>query len=57
MTPIWFGILRHALTAIGGGLVTGGYLSDGDIQAAIGAVLTLIGIAASVLNKRPLYDE
>lgn len=51
---IWFGIVRHALTAVGGGLVTNGYLSGSELDAAVGAVLTLLGVAASVLEKRRL---
>lgn len=49
---IWAGLIRHALTAVGGGLVASGYLSGAELDAAVGAILTLAGIAASVYVKR-----
>lgn len=49
---IVLGIVRHALTTLGGGLVMNGYLTDGDLQAAVGALMTLLGIGASVWAKR-----
>ena len=52
MNPILMGIIRHALTALGGGLVTNGTLSDSDLNTAIGAVVTLVGILASIWAKR-----
>ena len=47
-----FGIVRHVLTTLGGGLVASGALSGDDLNAAIGAVLTLGGVIWSVINKR-----
>jgi hypothetical protein len=52
MNSVWLGIIRHALTALGGGLVTSGAISDSELQTAIGAVVTLIGLAASIISKR-----
>lgn len=46
------GIIRHILTALGGGLVASGTLSGDDLNAAIGAITTLVGIAWSVFAKR-----
>lgn len=46
------GILRHLLTAVGSTLVAGGWLTDGDVQTGIGAILALIGIIAGVLSSR-----
>lgn len=46
------GILRHVLTALGGGLVASGTLSGDDLNAAIGAITTLVGIGWSVFSKR-----
>jgi hypothetical protein len=46
------GIVRHALTAAGGGLVAGGWLSGDDLHAAIGAIVTLAGIGWSAWAKR-----
>jgi len=51
MQTIILGILRHLLTGLGGAAVTKGYLSADDSTAAIGAILTLAGIAWSVWNK------
>ena len=55
MTVI-FGVLRHVLTALGGGLVSQGLLTNGDVETGIGAVLTLAGLVASVLSKRQADD-
>lgn len=46
------GLIRHALTTFGGGLVTNGTLADSDFQAAVGALMTLVGIVWSVIEKR-----
>ena len=46
------GVIRHLLTALGGGLVASGTLSGDDMNAAIGAITTLVGIAWSVFSKR-----
>ena len=46
------GIIRHVLTALGGGLVVSGTLSGDDMNAAIGAITTLVGIAWSLIEKR-----
>jgi hypothetical protein len=46
------GLARHFLTTMGGGLVTSGVLTDGDLQTGIGAVLALLGIGLSILDKK-----
>lgn len=46
------GVIRHVLTALGGGLVASGTLSGDDLNLAIGAISTLVGIAWSVVAKR-----
>lgn len=46
------GILRHALTTVGGGLVASGTLSAAQFETSIGAVMALVGIIWSVANKR-----
>jgi hypothetical protein len=45
------GIVRHALTFGGGFLVTSGYLTESTLETGIGAIVTLIGIVWSVVNK------
>ena len=44
-------VLRHALTAIGGWMVGQGYISDGDVELGVGAILTLVGIVWSIVEK------
>jgi hypothetical protein len=51
MKSIILGIVRHLLTAFGGGLSAQGLATSDDIAAAIGAAVTLIGFAWSVFEK------
>ncbi len=46
------GIVRHVLTTAGGALVTQGLLSSDQLNAAVGAIITLAGAVWSVLSKR-----
>lgn len=50
-TPIILGCARHALTAIGGAIVANGYMTSSQDQQFIGAMITLIGISWSALEK------
>lgn len=52
MQAIILGIVRHALTTFGGALVGQGYLSGSELEAGVGALITIIGIVASVISKR-----
>lgn len=45
------GIVRHALTSIGGYFVATGALDAGTMETAIGALVTLVGIAWSIWIK------
>ena len=45
------GIVRHALTFGGGFLVTSGYLTESTLNTGIGALVTLIGVIWSVVDK------
>lgn len=45
-------VLRHVLTFGGGFLVTNGTLVESDMQAAVGAIITLAGIAWGVFDKK-----
>ena len=48
----WLGVLRHALT-FGGGFLTQAGLADGDqVTTGVSAVVTLVGLVWSILNKR-----
>lgn len=44
-------ILRHALTALGGAIAAGGYISTSDAELATGALMTLIAVIWSVIEK------
>jgi hypothetical protein len=46
------GIVRHALTFVGGVLVTQGILDDAMFMELFGAVMTLIGGVWSVVDKK-----
>jgi hypothetical protein len=52
VTKTILGVVRHVLTAAGGGLVANGSLTSSDLEAVIGAVITLVGIGWSVYEKR-----
>jgi hypothetical protein len=49
------GIVRHVLTTFGGGLVVSGKLTEVDWNLAVGAIITLLGVAWSYLSpeKQP----
>jgi len=47
------GILRHALTFVGGLLVLRGWLDEGLVTEVVGGLTTLIGTIWSVFSKRP----
>ena len=49
---IIMGILRHALTTGGGALVADGTLTGDDLTQAVGAIMTIVGIVASVVAKK-----
>lgn len=46
------GIVRHALTTAGGGLVTKGLITASVLDQGIGALITLAGIIWSVVSKK-----
>jgi hypothetical protein len=46
------GLVRHALTFIGGVLIAKGLANDGQVVEMIGSVVTFVGTIWSVLNKR-----
>lgn len=45
------GIVRHALTSVGGYFVATGAFDAGMMETAIGAIVTLVGIGWSVWIK------
>jgi len=46
------GIIRHALSAIGGFVVLKGHMSEAEIQQLLGILMTLIAVAWSVTAKK-----
>ena len=46
------GIIRHALTFGGGFVVAKGYVDEATMQAAIGAIITILGTAWSIFHKK-----
>ncbi len=51
-TAVLLGLFRHALTVAGGAAVSGGMLTQDDLTAAVGAIVTLAGLALSVFKNR-----
>ena len=48
----WLGVLRQGVT-FGGGFLTQAGLADGDqVTTGVSAVVTLVGLVWSILNKR-----
>lgn len=45
-------IVRHLLTTVGGGFLMSFGLSGGTLDAVVGAISTLAGVAWSVYDKR-----
>lgn len=46
------GLIRHALTFIGGILIAKGLVDDAMVQEILGGVMTLVGAAWSILSKK-----
>ena len=49
--PIIQSLLRHVLTTVGGTLVSKGVITTDDLSTTVGAILTLVGVAWSVVVK------
>jgi len=57
-TTMLMGIVRHVLTALGGGLVASGDLDPQSLEVAIGGAMAIIGVVWSVLaKKKPKQDD
>tara|TARA_R110000824_G_scaffold364275_1_gene552610 strand:+ start:1581 stop:1745 length:165 start_codon:yes stop_codon:yes gene_type:complete len=46
------GIVRHALTIIGGALIARGYMEEDVVGEAIGSVMSLTGVIWSIVDKK-----
>lgn len=52
MNPLVTSLVRHALTAGGGGLIVQGTSQGSDTQTAAGAIVTLLGLIWSYLKNK-----
>lgn len=50
------GFIRHILTFGGGYLASSGFLASSDVDLAVGAIVTLIGVGWSALHKKQVAD-
>lgn len=58
MNPVFIqALIRHLLTALGGGFFASYGISGEGVEAAAGAVATLVGVAWSVYDKRQNTDK
>lgn len=46
------GLVRHVLTAVGGYFIAKGVISDAQLPDLVGAVMTFMGFAWSVYDKK-----
>jgi len=46
------GLIRHTLTFVGGLLLYNGLLNENEVQEGISAIMTLIGLVWSIIEKR-----
>ena len=49
---MWLGLVRHLLTLIGGVFVAKGQIDADTVNTAIGAAVSLGGVAWSIADKR-----
>jgi len=46
------GLIRHALTTFGGGLVADGLLTGDDMQTAVSGLVVVAGVIWSLIEKK-----
>lgn len=46
------GLIRHTLTFVGGLLLYNGLLNENEVQEGVSALMTIVGLVWSVLEKR-----
>lgn len=51
-TDIITGLIRHVLTTSGGALVAKGLITAPTLDTGVGAILTIVGIVWSIVNKK-----
>lgn len=52
MKDALMGIARHAVTSVGGALVTAGYVDESGLTVLAGAAAVLVGIVFSIVEKK-----
>jgi hypothetical protein len=52
MNDIKKGYLRHALTAVGGILLSYGFIEESVLPELVGSIITIIGFVMSHKNKK-----
>lgn len=52
MKDALMGLARHAVTTVGGALVTAGYVDESGLTVLAGAAAVLVGVAFSLLEKK-----
>ena len=52
MQDIILGVVRHTLTSAGGALIAKGTVTSVALDQGVGAVITLIGIVWSIIEKK-----
>lgn len=57
MKEALLGFIRHILTFGGGFLASNGFITEGQIELAVGAIITLVGIAWSAFDKKKTADK
>lgn len=57
MQPVITGIVRHILTALGGGLVGDGFLDQDQLNGGIGAVVLLVSLGWSIYSNKKAADK
>lgn len=46
------GLVRHALTTVGGIMASKGYIEAGEVEIIVGGALAIIGVIWSMVNKK-----
>lgn len=51
-TPIILGLVRHILTIGAGALASRGVIGENEVETTVGAVLAIVGIVWSAIDKK-----
>jgi hypothetical protein len=56
MSMFLLALVRHLLTGAGMWIASKGYADSATVEQAVGAAITLVGIALSMLDKKKLLS-